>query len=104
MKIDLSDDKKTLLLSMNKNINEKDAKEINLYLYPILLKHNINHLEINMVSVNFINPSGYNSLLKLNWIMKVKKGTCILKNVPRLLERELRALKFKIEKEKKVKQ
>lgn len=95
LKFDLTKDKKTIIISLGKVLNYKSSNSVNNYVLPFLLKYDIDNLIINFEGVKKIDLTGYNSLLKIRWMMKVKKINLYLDNIPYHLINEVSELNFK---------
>lgn len=96
IKLDLNNDNKTIIVSLEKTVDAKVSYEIDKYVYPLLIKYNIKNLVVDLSKIKHVNSSGYNIFYKLKWIMKVKNGKIYFSEVPEYLKKDLNALKFSI--------
>lgn len=96
MNIDLVSDNHTIILFVGKRLTCKTSDNINKYLFPILLKYDIKKVMVDLSKMKEINSVGFNILIKLNWMMKVKKGKVYLLEVPECFCEDFKKFNFKV--------
>lgn len=95
-----NDLKKILYIKTKKNLDSKWALAVNKFLFPIILKYNLENIVLDLKKIKKITPAGYNMLYKLKWASKITKSRLILKNVSEDILNDLKKINFRCRKEK----
>lgn len=99
--LDLIDNNETIILYLNKRLTFKESNNIDKYLFPLILKYDVKNVILDFSKIKFINPAGFHILIKLKWIMKIKKGKVCFKEVPEVFREDFKNLKFSVLKDNK---
>ncbi len=72
MDIEYKDD--ILFCRLKGSLTRRKISKVESYLIPVLLKHKVKKVVINLQNIERIDESGINELLKIKWISKINRG------------------------------
>lgn len=96
LKMDMEYKHKILFIRLNGDLKRKSCYKLNNYLNPVLAKHQIKKVVINLANLKSIDESGIDAMLRLKCTTKRNQGIIILCYVPKKLSLELKSLKLKV--------
>ena len=95
LKMDLEYESEILFIKLTGNLNKRNTHKINNYIIPVLKKHKIKNVVLNLDNINGIDESGINSIINVKSIIKCNKGNLYLCDNDNYLIRFLKSLNIK---------
>ena len=92
LKMDLEYYHNILFVNLNGSLNKKYTYEINNYIVPILIKHNIKNIILNLECLNDIDEYGIYSISNLKTTMNRLRGRMYIKISNVIIRKKLRPL------------
>ncbi len=74
LKVEMEYTNKILIVRLKGNLLRNKVYKINNYLIPVLIKHKIENVVINLENLERIDEAGITALINTKWVMKVNKG------------------------------
>ena len=96
LRMDMEYKHKILFIRLNGDLKRKNCYKINNYLNPVLAKHKIKVLIVNLAKLKSIDESGINAMLRLKCTMRKNSGIILICHVPSNLSEVLKSLKLKV--------
>lgn len=94
--MDLEYTKGILFVRLKGHLTKKKTHEINNYLVPVLLKHKIKYLVLNLYELESIDESGANALLNTKCAIRTNKGKIYACEVKKDYQSLLKRIHIKI--------
>ena len=96
LKMNLEYESGVLFVRMNGTLNKRFTRKINYYLIPLIKKHKIKNVILNLNELYGIDESGINAIINMKSIMKCIKGKLYLLNSDNYLIKMLKGLNIKL--------
>ena len=96
LRMDMEYKHKILFIRLKGELKRKHCYKLNNYLNPVLAKHNIKMLIINLAQLKSIDQAGIDALLRLKCTMRKNKGIILICHVPKYLHETLKSLKLQV--------
>jgi len=93
--MDLEFNQGILFVRLDGKLNRSTSYKINNYLVPVLLKHKIKYLVLNLYHLNTIDEAGIDALLNAKYAIKTNKGLIYLCEVNKSLSKQTHKLHIK---------
>ena len=78
LKIDMEFKKGILFVRLEGSLNKKNVEKFNADVIPVILKHGLKYVVVNLDKVNAIDIEGIESLMELNEIVRTLEGKTTL--------------------------
>lgn len=95
LKMDLEYEDEIFFIRLNGTLNKNNTHKINNYIVPVIKKHKIKNVLINIKGLKKIDSSGINAILNIKCITRINKGKVYLCGVNKELNESLKILKLK---------
>ena len=95
LKMDLEYEREVFFVRLSGSLTKKESYKINNYVVPVIKKHNIKHVVINLSNLNMLDESGVNAILNTKCTVKCNKGKIYLCGVKKEFELKLKGLRIK---------
>ena len=96
LRMDMEYKHKILFIRLNGELKRKSCYKINNYLNPVLAKHKIKVLIINLAKLKSIDGAGIDALLRLKCTMRKNSGIILICHAPKHLHETLKSLKLQV--------
>lgn len=95
LKMDLEYSKGIFFIRLNGELTRKNSYKINNYIIPVIKKHHLKNVIINLNELNEIDDAGINALLNTKCMVKCNKGKLYLCGLKKEFELKLKHLHLK---------
>ena len=95
LKIDIENNKGLLLVKLDGSLNRITSYKINNYLVPVIIKHKIKSLMLNIQKITDVDDDGIESINNIKYAVKNNKGNIYLYQSNNYLEKKLNKLHLK---------
>ena len=92
LKMDLEYEKKILFIRLNGSLTKKESYKINNYIIPVIKKHNLKKVILNLEKLKAIDTSGIYAILNTKCTIRNNKGNIYLCGVSKDIELKLKHL------------
>lgn len=89
LKVDLEYESRILFIRLNGNLDKRKTYKITNYIIPLLKKHNIKKVIINLKDLKSIDSSGLTSVLQVKGVVHKNKGLFYICEASDLIKKEL---------------
>ena len=94
-KMDLEYESEILFIRLIGNLNKRGSHKINNYILPVIKKHKIKNVVLNLNELNGIDSSGINAIINVKSITKCNKGNLYLCDNDNYLNKFIKSLNIK---------
>ena len=95
LKMDLEYEKETFYIRLAGSLTRKESYKINNYVIPVLKKHQIKKVIIDLTNLNTLDESGINAILNIKCTVRNNKGVIYLSGLSKEIELKLKHLHIK---------
>lgn len=74
LNMDLEYNNQILIVKLKGKLNKRNCYKINNYLYPLIKKHQIKNVILNLINLSYIDDYGIDSIIRVKYIIKNING------------------------------
>ena len=74
LNMDLEYNNQILIVKLKGKLNRRNCYKINNYLYPLIKKHQIKNVILNLINLSYIDDYGIDSIIRVKYVIKNING------------------------------
>ena len=74
LNMDLEYNNQILIVKLKGKLNRRNCYKINNYLYPLIKKHQIKNVILNLINLSYIDNYGIDSIIRVKYVIKNING------------------------------